>query len=172
MRAIVSLTTATGTLAVVSDACEPAPAHEARLHRLERAMRHDLLVALGFSPWRFLEPIDIDGEVANSGRQRQGANDAGGFNAWQRAHSGLQLIEEVDDRFVRRVLGRRNRHPHRQHAIGVETEIDVAKRRKRADHQSRPDDEHDRQRHFERNEGAAQPLAAAAHAGVLAAVSQ
>ena len=65
---------------------EPAPAHEARPHRLERAVRHDLQVALGLTSRRFLEPLDVDEVVANRGRQRQGADDARGVNARQRVH--------------------------------------------------------------------------------------
>ena len=156
----------------MSDVGEPAPAHEARPHRLERAVRHDLRVALGLTSRRFLESLDIDAVVANRGRQRQGADDARGFNAWQRVHALLQLIEEVDDVLMRAVLRRRNRHPHRQDAIGVEAEIDVAKRRERADHQPGADDEHDRQRHFDGDESAAQPLPSVAHRGVLAAFAQ
>ena len=45
--------------AVVSVGGEPAPAHQARAHRLERAVAHDLPVALGVTSGRFLVAVDV-----------------------------------------------------------------------------------------------------------------
>ena len=100
VRAIVSLTTATGTLAIVSASVNQRP----RTRRVPIASNAPCdttcTSTLGLTSRRFLEPIDIDAVVANRRRQRQGADDAGGFNAWQRVHPLLQLVEEVDDVLV------------------------------------------------------------------------
>src|SRR5262245_55884253 len=111
-------------------------------------MRDDLRLALGLAAWRFLEPVDIDVEIANRSRQRQCADYARRFSAWQRADSPLQLIEEGGDSFAGVVPGRRNRDPHRDDAIGIETEIDLSQRIECPDHQPGTDDEDDGKGYF------------------------
>ena len=78
----------------------------------------------------------------------------------------------MGDALIRAVRRPWNRHPHRQAAVGIEAQINIAKRRERPDHQPGADDEDDGQRHFDGHEGAAQPLPAVADGGVLAAFAQ
>ena len=130
---------------------EPSPAHQARAHRLERLRR-----------WRSANRPSHSRRAIPRSLRRRDRNRRSSSRAAARARipptarrQARAPSRSAADRSSTTFSGVsyravRHRHAHRQHVIGLESEIDAAERGEAPHHQARADHEHDRERSLRR----------------------
>ena len=81
------------------------------------------------------------------------------LDAGERADPVQQFLGEAVALVERRVLGRRQRYAHEQHAIGGDAGVHVLQHEERAHGQARADEQHDRQRDLNHHQQVARAAA-------------
>ena len=109
---------------------EPAAAHQPRAHRLEGAVGHDLPVALGVAR----RAVPRSRRCRAPSRQSSSPAAARARRPPPPRRAACARARPARDRshhLLRRVVARgRHRQAHREHAVGIEAEIDAAERRR------------------------------------------
>ena len=90
--------------------------------------------------------------------ERHAARRACQLDAWNRAQSFDAVADEPLDRVGREELRVLQRHPHRQHVRRIESRIDRLEREGCPDQQRGPDQQDERQRHFDDHEDGSRPV--------------
>jgi hypothetical protein len=99
-----------------------------------------------------------------SALQRHTARRAGVHDAGKRPKPVDAVPDQLLDGFGPLVVLSRQRHPHRQDVVRVEAGIDTGERDRRANQQSRSDEQNQRQRDFHDDENGARAIRSGAAA--------
>ena len=114
------------------------------------------------------DAVHLDAADGATAVERHQVRRAGGLDAGQRLQAPDHVLDSADLGVVALVGAARHEHPHRRDRRRVEAEVGVLQVEEAAGEECRPDQQHDRQRHFADDQRVAGPVARAALAGAAA----